>query len=126
MYCVSVRRGSSPRFLITLSNSITALFINVINDKVVEYAYICKKYIFTVTPFPKNVEKPTGMEDVWVTLQCKKLPSIIICCLYRHPKAPTETFDYIKEVFKMLWLTKNNFNVLGDFTDDCFSSNSNI
>ena len=84
------------------------------------------KNTFTVTPFQTHIDKPVGVEDVWLTLQCRKLPSIVIGCLYRHPKAPTDTFDYIGEVFKQLLLTKKNFYVLGDFNDDFLSSNSNL
>lgn len=84
------------------------------------------KNIFTVTPFLMNVARPAGVEDVWVTIQCRKLPSIVIGCLYRHPKALTTTYDYIREVFNMLWLTKKNFYVLGDFNDDFLSFNGNL
>lgn len=89
-------------------------------------ACIFVKNTFTVTPFQTYVDKPVGVEDVWVTLQCRKLPSIIVGCLYRHPKAPTVTLDYIGDVFKQLLLTKKNFYVLDDFNDDFLSSNSNL
>ena len=67
-----------------------------------------------------------SVEDVWITLQYRKLRSIIMGCLYRHQKASTDTFVYIGEIFKQLLLTKKNFYVLGDFTDDFLSLNSNL
>ena len=57
---------------------------------------------FNVTPLHIHLDRPTGVEDVWVTLQCRKLPSIIVGCLYRHPKAPTQTFNYVGEILKQL------------------------
>ncbi len=30
------------------------------------------------------------MEDVWIKVQRKKFPSIIVGCMYRHPKAPAK------------------------------------
>ncbi len=59
-----------------------------------------------------------------VTVQHRKLPSIIIGCLYRHPKSPVETFDYIREVFSLTSLTNKSFYVLGNFIDDVLSTNS--
>ncbi len=70
--------------------------------------------------------KPVEIEDVWLNVQCRKLPSIVIGCLYRHPKAPAQTFDGIRDVFKTMWLTKKNFYVLGDFNDNLLCDGSNL
>lgn len=54
---------------------------------------------FTVTPINTAIDKPEGVEDLWVTVQCRKLPSFIIGCLYRHPHSSVDTFNYITEFF---------------------------
>ena len=58
------------------------------------------------------------MEDVWITVQCRKLPAIIIGCMYRHPKALTVTFDYIEDVFRLISFRGKNLFILGDFNDN--------
>ena len=65
-----------------------------------------------------NLNKPTGIEDLWLTVQCRKLPSVIIGCFYRHPKSATETFDYLSDVLSFMSLKNKPFFVLGDFNDD--------
>lgn len=35
-----------------------------------------------VTPINTTIDKPEGLEDLWVTMQCRKLLAFIICCLY--------------------------------------------
>ena len=65
-----------------------------------------------------NLDKPTGIEDLWLTVQCRKLPSVIIGCFYRHPKSATETFAYLSDVLSLMCLKNKPFFVLGDFNDD--------
>ncbi len=65
-------------------------------------------------PFPKQ----PGVEDIWVSVQCHMLPAIIIGCVYRHPKAPVASFEYLQDVFRQLCLCKKDFYILGDFNDD--------
>ncbi len=84
------------------------------------------KNVFKVTPLEISIDKPVGVEDVWLTVQSRKLPSIVIGCLYRHPKAPVETYDYIHDVFSLTCLTKKKFYVMGDFNDDVLMKNSNL
>lgn len=61
------------------------------------------KDILTVNVINLNAPKQVGIEDVWITVQCRKLPAVIIGCVYRHPKAPVVSFDYIQEIFKTLF-----------------------
>lgn len=56
------------------------------------------KDTFKVTPVNVNLVRPKGVEDVWVAVQSKNLPTVIIGCLYRHPKALAESFNYITDV----------------------------
>ncbi len=79
-----------------------------------------------MTPFEININKPVDVEAVWLTVQDYKLPSIVIGCLYRHPNAPIETYDYISEIFSLTWLTKNKFYILGDFNYDALINNINL
>ena len=42
-----------------------------------------------------DTAKVPGIEDLWITVQSRKLPSVIIGCIYRHPKSPSSTFDVL-------------------------------
>ena len=68
-----------------------------------------------ITP---GVPEQVGVEDVWVQVQCRKLPSMIIGCVYRHPKALTSSFDYMQEVFKVVCLRGKSVFIMGDFNDN--------
>lgn len=73
-----------------------------------------------------DVPKPAGIEDVWVTVQCRKLPAIIIGCIYRHPKAPVATFDYIQDTFRVVSLKNKALFILGDFNDNVLANDNKI
>ena len=73
-----------------------------------------------------NITHQTGIEDLWIKIQCRKLPSIIIGCIYRHPKAPSDSFDYITDVLRIMCLRKHPFFVLGDLNDDLLQGNSKL
>ena len=60
------------------------------------------KDVLKVTPVNVETERPDGVEDVWVAVQCRMLPTIIVGCLYRHPKALACTFDYISDILQVL------------------------
>ncbi len=82
----------------------------------------------SLNPIPvvlDNLKQP-GVEDVWVTVQCKKWPSIIIGCIYWDPKAPATSFDYIQDTFRTVSLRKKNVLILGDHNDDLLSNNSKL
>ena len=53
-----------------------------------------------------DIIRPPDIEDVWVTVQCRKLPAIIVGCMYRHPKALAASFEYIENVFRLLSVKK--------------------
>ena len=76
-----------------------------------------------ITP---NTENVIGIEDIWITIQHKKLPSLIIGCIYRHPKALTCSFDYIKTVLKEMCMRKKPIFVLGDMNDDLLSTKNKL
>lgn len=73
-----------------------------------------------------NIDRIVGVEDVWITIQRKKLPSFIVGCVYRHPKALASSFQYLKAVFKELCLRKKPVFILGDVNDNLFESNSKL
>ncbi len=56
-----------------------------------------------------DVSKPTGVEDVWVKVQYKKWPGIVMGCVYRHPKTLATSFDYIQDVSRMVCLRDKSF-----------------
>ncbi len=82
--------------------------------------------ILTVNMMNLNVSKQEGIEDVWVTVQCRKLPSIIIGCVYRHPKAPSATFDYIQDILKTLIFRDKALFILGDFNDNLLAKDNKM
>lgn len=77
------------------------------------------KDCLSVTLLPTHPgSRPPGIEDVWVTTQHRKMPSIIVGCLSRHPKATQESFDYIQDILRLVRLRKKTFFLLGDLNDD--------
>ena len=78
--------------------------------------YVCNSLTSSIIVF--NVPRQAGVEDVWVQMQCRKLPAIIIGCVHRHPKALAASFEYIQEVFRMVCLRNKSVFILGDFNDD--------
>ncbi len=61
---------------------------------------------FKSSPIKLDITRPAGIEDVWLNVQCRKLPSILIGCLYRHPEALAMSFDYI-EVLRPMSVRKS-------------------
>ena len=81
---------------------------------------VCLYVISSLNPsiITPGVPEQVGVEDVWVQVQCRKLPSMIIGCVYRHPKALTSSFDYMQEVFKVVCLRGKSVFIMGDFNDN--------
>ena len=99
--------------------------IDVTEEREVEYVYIKDVYnVANVVQF--DIVKPEGIEDVWLSVQSSKLPTVIIGCLYRHPKSLLCSYDYITDVIKSVSLKNKSFYVLGDFNDDLLSNNSKL
>ena len=73
-----------------------------------------------------RVPKQEGIEDMWVTVQCRKLPAIVIGCMYRHPKAPVAAFDYMQDIFRLISLKNKAIFILGDFNDNLLASNNKM
>ncbi len=65
-----------------------------------------------------NTPQQSGVKDLWLTVQRRKLPYIIICCMYRHPKAPSLSFDYIDNILHIMSIRRIPIFVLGDLNDD--------
>ena len=76
-----------------------------------------------ITP---DVEPCHGVENIWATIQCRKLPSIIVGCIYRHPKAPAASYDYLSEVFKHVNLLKKPIYIYGDLNDNLLINDSKL
>ena len=75
---------------------------------------------------PLNNDRPPGVEVVWCTIQLRKMPSIIVGCMYRHPKATHVTFDYLQETLRLICLKKKVFYLLGDLNDDYLCKKSKL
>lgn len=79
-----------------------------------------------VTEIMNSTEKQEGIEIKWLSIQHRKLPSIILGCVYRHPKAPAASFNYISESFKNMILRNKPIFIFGDFNDDLLKDNSKM
>lgn len=82
--------------------------------------------VFAVTVINVNVDRIEGVEDLWLSVQCRKLPTIIIGCVYRHPHANSLTYDYILDIFNCMHLRNKSFYVLGDFNCNFLSKNNKM
>ena len=71
-----------------------------------------------VTELTNDVDKVDGIEAKWVSIQHRKLPSLIVGCFYRHPKSSVDTFIYILDSFKTMILRNKPILAFGDFNDD--------
>ena len=79
-----------------------------------------------VTCITPELERPPLIEDLWMTIQCNKFPSFILGCVYRHPHALRESFDYLSDIFSLMNLKNKPILILGDFNDDLLLSNNKI
>ena len=61
-----------------------------------------------------------------MSVQCRKLPSLIIGCIYRHPKAPNITFEYLLDVFRAVSLRNKPVFIFGDLNDNLLSPNNKL
>lgn len=78
------------------------------------------------TRIDTGITKHEGVDEICVQVQCRKLPSILICCIYRHPKASVTSFDYIEDTLRALIMRKKTFFLLGDLNDNLFHPNSKL
>lgn len=76
-----------------------------------------------ITP---TIDSPQGIEDLWITVQSHKFPSFIVGCVYRHPHASPESFNYILEIFSTMCLHNKSLFILGDLNDDMLVLNSRL
>ena len=76
------------------------------------------KDLLNVNVISLDVPKQEGVEDLWLTIQCRKLPSVIVGCIYRHPKASAASFEYIQDTLQSLCLKNKALYILGDFNDN--------
>lgn len=79
-----------------------------------------------VTVMNVGIDKVEGVEDVWINVQRRMLPSVVIGCIYRHPKATVRSFEYISEVFKVVCIRKKPVFIVGDLNDDQFNPNNKL
>ncbi len=70
--------------------------------------------------------KHEGVDSICLQVQCRKLPSILICCMYRHPKASSTSFPYIEDTLRALIMRKKTFFLIGDLNDNLLMPNSKL
>ena len=67
-----------------------------------------------VTPINLNIPGIDKVEDMWLSVQCRKLPSFIIGRIYRRPHSSNATFDYLLDAFRSVSLRNKPIYILGD------------
>ena len=67
-----------------------------------------------------------GIECTWVKVQCRKLPSVIVGAVYRHPNSSRETFTHLQEMLHFVCLKKHPMIALGDLNDDLLNEHSKL
>ena len=82
--------------------------------------------VLHVTLLNTNVPEHAQVEDIWISIQYRKHPSIIVGSLYRHPHALVDSFENISEIFKTIILKNKPIFVLRDFNDDLFHEHSKL
>ncbi len=70
--------------------------------------------------------KQARVEDLWLSVQSNIYPAVILGCVYRHPKASADSFEYSQDVFRQLCVSKKNFYILGDFDNYLVINSSNL
>ena len=73
-----------------------------------------------------GLTKQEGIGDIWVQVQCRKLPSIILGCLYRHPKAHSNSFDYIENTLRAIIMRKKTRFQLDDINGNVLLPNNEL
>lgn len=73
-----------------------------------------------------GVPKHEGVDEICIQVQCRKLPSILINSIYRHPKACSTSFDHIEDTLRALIMRKKTFFLLGDLNDNLLLPNSKL
>ena len=76
------------------------------------------KNTLMVTELNLNIDGQEGVEDIWISVQHCKFPSMIVGCIYRHPKANAESFTYIADILKSVILRNKPLFIFGDFNDN--------
>ena len=73
-----------------------------------------------------SVPKPAGIKNVWVTIHCRKLPAIIIGCMYRHPKATVAALDCIQDILRIICMKNKALFILGDLNNNVLAKDNKI
>ena len=94
IFCVSVRHRTHMCIYQTIK------YTDVITVEARVYVCSVKDHLSSEILKTYTVQQ-SGVEDVWIQVQCKKLSSIIIDCIYRHYKAHSDSFDYIADLLRV-------------------------
>ena len=73
-----------------------------------------------------NVPMVDGLEDIWLSVQHRKFPSIIIGCLYRHPSASNDTFNHILERLRLICLRNKKIYIVGDLNSNLLDKSAKL
>ncbi len=99
-------------------------YINIPDYKIFRHdkgrVYIRDTLLANVTVL--NIPRQPGIK-IWLTVQHRKLPAIIIGRIYKHLKANVLSCDYTQEAITSTLMRKKTIFILGDFKDELSSGN---
>ncbi len=70
--------------------------------------------------------KQAGEEYLRLSVKSNMFLAVIIGCVYRHPKASANSYEHLQDVFRQLFVGKNNYYILGDFNNDLLLNGINL
>ena len=82
--------------------------------------------ILKVTKVTSRTQPCEGVEDLWLSIQHRMLPSILLGSVYRHPKASVKSFDYLLDIFSEMVLKSKPMFILGDLNSDQLCQTSKL
>ncbi|MEL6988691.1 MAG: hypothetical protein AAGK97_12785, partial [Bacteroidota bacterium] len=77
-------------------------------------------------PISIGLPSCAGVEDVWLRIQSKMLPAIILGAMYRHPHALADSFEYIENSLQRSSLHKKSVFLLEDLNCDLLQPNAKL
>ncbi len=89
-------------------------------------ACVYVKVSLTTKIFTSDDDRPDGVEDVWLSIQCRKIPFVIVGIVYRHPNASQQFFEYLNNTLRNICIRNKCMYMLGDLYDDLFTNRNKL
>ena len=66
------------------------------------------------------------IQDIWLRVQSRKFPSVIVGTMYRHPKGHVDSYEYISNSLQKESLYNKPIFLFGDLNDDLLIPNAKL